>query len=142
MSRQISQKVLAARNELAAPPAPTARACEDHSFELPPAIYGAMAALFLGFVGVLCFALRNAELVVPFGVFAAFIIAFFTVPAVFESASPDGEPKAMRFGQLLNRGIVTEHGRCSGREAAILVLMLPAFIFLWGVAIALIVALV
>ena len=139
MSRHISSKVLAARDEIVASPAP--RACEDHSFELPTSVYGAMAALFLGFVGVLCFALRNPGLAVPFGVFAAFIAAFFTVPAILGAVSPKGEPKAMTWSTLLERGIATEHGRCSGKEAAILALLLPAFIFLWAVAIAVIVAL-
>lgn len=138
MSRNIPANVLAARDEIVASPAQ--RACADHSFELPPSIYGAMAALFLGFVGVLCFALRNRGLAVPFGVFTAFIVAFFTIPAVFEATAPKGEPKAMRWSELLQRGISIEHGRCSGKEAAVLVLMLPAFIFLWAVAIAIIAA--
>jgi hypothetical protein len=89
---------------------------------------------------VLCFALRNRGLAVPFGVFTAFIVAFFTIPAVFEATAPKGEPKAMRWSELLQRGISIEHGRCSGKEAAVLVLMLPAFIFLWAVAIAIIAA--
>lgn len=138
MSRHVSQKVLAARAELATPPAP--RACEDHSFEMPPAIYGIMAALFTGFVGVLCFALRNPELAVPFGVFVAFIGAFFIVPTIFVRTSPEKERHALPWADFLERGIRIEHGRCTGREAVILSLLLPAFIFLWGVAIATIVA--
>ena len=140
MSRRIPQKVLAARAELAA--APAGRACTDHSFEMPPAIYGMMAAFFLGFVGVLCFALRTPGLSVPLGVFVAFIAAFFAVPAIFVRASPASGSKAMSWSVLFERGIATEHGRCSGGEAAVLVLMLPAFIFLWAIAIATIVALV
>jgi hypothetical protein len=46
----------------------------------------------------------------------------------------------MRWSELLQRGISIEHGRCSGKEAAVLVLMLPAFIVLWAVAIAIIAA--
>jgi hypothetical protein len=140
MSRHISAKVLTARDEIVASPAP--RACQDHSFELPPSVYGAMATLFLGFVGVLCLALRNPGLAVPFGVFTAFIVAFFAVPAIFEAASPASEARAMRWPELLQRGIAIEHGRCSGKEAAVLVLLLPAFIFMWAIAIAIIVALV
>ena len=46
MSRLVKAEVLAARAELAAPPTP--RACEDRTFELPPAIHIAMAGLFVG----------------------------------------------------------------------------------------------
>jgi len=140
MTRQITREILAARAELAPPPA--ARACEDHNFGLPPAIHLITGGLFLGFVSVLCLALANPGLAAPFGVFAAFIIAFFAVPVIFVKASPDQGAHAMRWSEFLRRGIATEHGRCGGREATVLVLMLPAFIFLWAVAIAVIVALV
>ena len=140
MTRQISQEVLAARAELVS--LPPARACEDHNFGLPPAVHLITGALFLGFVSVLCLALANPSLAVPFGVFAAFIIAFFAVPAVFVKASPERGRQAMRWSEFMRGGIAAGDGRCSGGEAAILVLMLPAFIFLWAVAIATIVALV
>ena len=140
MSRRVSHNVLIARNEVVAPPA--GRACEDHNFGLPPAIHLITAALFLGFVSVLCLALATPGLAVPFGVFAAFILAFFAVPSVFVKASPDEGARSLRWGDFMDRGIATEHGRCGGREATVLVLMLPAFIFLWAVAIAIIVALV
>ena len=140
MSRHISHDVLIGRKEVVA--APAARACEDHNFGLPPAIHLLTGAFFLGFVSVLCLALANASLAVPFGVFAAFIIAFFVVPAVFVKASPHKGGKALGWTDFLERGIDTEHGRCGGKEATVLVLMLPAFIFLWAIAIATIVALV
>lgn len=140
MSRRVSHDVLIARDEVAV--APDQRACHDHSFELPPAVYGMMAALFAGFVGVLCLALRNPELAVPFGVIIAFIAAFFTVPAVFVRSAPQDEPPSLSWSLFMDRGIATEHGRCTGREAVVLALLLPAFIFLWAVAIAVIVALV
>ena len=140
MSRRVSHNVLIARNEVVAPP--VGRACEDHNFGLPPAIHLITGALFLGFVSVLCLALATPGLAVPFGIFAAFILAFFAVPSVFVKASPDEGARALRWGDFMDRGIATEHGRCGGREATVLVLMLPAFIFLWAVAIAIIVALV
>jgi hypothetical protein len=140
MSRRVSHDVLIARNEVVAPPA--GRACEDHNFGLPPAIHLITATLFMGFISVLCLALATPGLAVPFGIFAAFIVAFFTVPAIFVKASPDEGSRALGWTDFLERGIATEHGRCGGREATVLVLMLPAFIFLWAVAIAIIVALV
>lgn len=140
MTRHVLHEALIASREIVAPPAE--RACEDHNFGLPPAIHLMTGALFLGFVGVLCLALASPGLAVPFGIFAAFIIAFFAVPIVFVKASPDKGSHAIGWTDFLEGGIATEHGRCDGREAAVLVLMLPAFIFLWAIAIATIVALV
>jgi hypothetical protein len=140
MSRRVSHDLLIARNEVVA--APAGRSCEDHNFGLPPAIHLITATLFMGFVSVLCLALATPGLAVPFGIFAAFIVAFFTVPAIFVKASPDEGARALGWGDFMDRGIATEHGRCGGREATVLVLMLPAFIFLWAVTIAIIVALV
>ena len=139
MSRRIAQDQLAASREITA--RPDLRSCHDHSFELPPAIYGMMAGLFTGFVAVLCLALRNPGLAVPFGVIAAFILAFFAIPALFVRSAPKDEPRSPSWVMFMERGIATEAGRCSGREAVVLALLLPVFIFLWGVAIALIVSL-
>ena len=115
MSRRISHDVLTARNEVVA--APAARACEDHNFGLPPAIHLLTGAFFLGFVSVLCLALANASLAVPFGVFAAFIMAFFAVPAVFVKASPDKGAQALGWTDFLERGIDTSMaGAAAGKR--------------------------
>ena len=87
MTRHISQDALIARSEIVS--APAERACDDHNFGLSPAIHLLMGALFLGFVSVLCLALANPGLAVPFGIIAVFIIAFFAVPTIFVRASPD-----------------------------------------------------
>ena len=65
MTSRIDRVKLLARDEIVATPAQ--RACEDHSFELPPAVFGAMAAygtttrrslagwgqfLFMGLIGL------------------------------------------------------------------------------------------
>ena len=96
----------------------------------------------MGFISVLCLTLSTPGLTVPFGIFAAFLIAFFAVPTLMVKASPEKGSRALSWAEFMEHGIATEHGRCDGREAAILVLMLPAFIFLWAVALATIVALV
>ena len=140
MVARLDKTQLLAREEIVA--APALPVWQDYSFELPPALHLVTGALFLGFVGVLSLAFANPEMLVPFGIFAAFIIAFFAVPAVFVRSAPEGSAQAQRWAEFLERGVAIEHGRCSGREAAVLVLMLPAFIFCWALAIATIVALV
>ncbi len=136
--RQIPE-VLIAREEIVAPPA--AKACTDHSFELPTALYIVTGALFLGFVSVLSLTFANPEMAVPFGIIAAFLIAFFAVPAIFVRAAPtDTGSHSLRWSQFIENGVSIERGRCSGRDAAVLVLLLPTLIFCFGLAIAIIVA--
>ena len=131
---------LLAREEIVAPP--MQRACEDHNFGLPPALHFATAALFIGFVSVLSLAFSNPQMAVPFGVFIAFIVAFFAVPAVFVRHAPKEGSRALGWAEFMEHGIAVEHGRCSGREASVLVLILPTLILGWAIAIATIAALV
>lgn len=138
MVARLAKTQLIARDEIVAAPQ---TAWQDYNFELPPALHFATAALFLGFVGVLSLAFADPEMAAPFGAFIAFIAAFFTVPAIFVRTASKGSTKALRWSEFVERGIATEHGRCGGREAAVLVLILPVLIFCWALAIAIIAAL-
>lgn len=126
--------------ELVAAPAP--QAWQDYGFELPTGLYAATAALFFGFVGVLSLAFANPGMAVPFGICVAFITAFFAIPVIFVKAAPKGSAPALDWSRFREHGIATATGRCSGREAAVLVLVLPLLIFCWALAITLIAALV
>ena len=141
MTRRLSHAELAASQQIVAPPSP--RACTDRGFEMPTGIYMAMAAMFLGFVGVLSVAFANPEMAVPFGVFVAFIAAFFAVPAVFMRTTPvDGRTPALGWSRFMEEGIATATGHAGGPEAAVLVLLLPVLILGWAIAVAVIAALV
>lgn len=141
MTRRLDHAALLARQEIVAPP--MARSCTDRGFELPTGIYVAMAAMFLGFVAVLSFAFRNPEMAVPFGVIVAFIAAFFAVPAVFVRTTPDdSRTPALDWSRFMAEGVDTAAGHSSGREAAVLALLLPFLILCWAIAVAVIAALV
>ena len=144
MSRRIDHQQLTLRKEIvAAPVPPLPRACDDRTFELPPAIHIATALLFLGFVTVLCAAFATPRLLVPYGVFAFFIAAYFTVPALWARMKPaDNRSRALSWDELLEDGVITASGHASGGEAAVLVLMLPAFVLFWAIAFAAIAAFV
>jgi hypothetical protein len=137
---RLDKAQLLARSEVV--PAPAAQAWQDYTFELPPALHFATGALFIGFVSVLSLAFANPEMAVPFGIFIAFIGAFFAVPAIFVRSAPEGSARARRWADFMEKGVAVEHGRCTGREASILVLMLPVLIFCWALAIATIATLV
>lgn len=139
MSVRVDPKLLKAEARIV--PAPATRACEDHSFELPTGLYVAMAALLFGFLAVLAVGLASPGLVVPMGINFIFLTAFFTVPAIFVRTSHDGS-KASNWTRFLDRGIETATGHCAGRDAAVLMLLLPAFIFCWALAVVAIAALV
>ena len=122
-------------------PAPNQRSCQDHSFELPTGLYVAMGALFFGFLGVLAVGLPTPGLIVPMAINFVFLAAFFAVPAIFvRSANTDG--RAKNWTRFMDRGIETANGHSSGKEAAVLMLVLPVFIFGWSLAIVTIAAMV
>jgi len=139
MSRHIDHAKLLAREEIVS--SPGQRACQDQNFELPPAIFRTMAALFFGFLAVLTVGLAEPHLVVPMGVNFVFLTAFFAVPAVFVGATKGGS-RPLRWSEFMRKGIQTATGHSSGGEAIVLILTLPALIFLWALAIVMIVALV
>jgi hypothetical protein len=141
MTARYQSQILTARDEIVAPPAP--RACQDHSFEMPTAVYGAVGALLFGFMAVMAIGFAHPELVVPMAINFIFLTAFFTVPVIFVTGSPkDVGPKSMRWSEFIRQGLDTATGHTSGSEAIILTLMLPFFIFCWGIAVLVVAALV
>jgi len=133
MTSRLKSEVLIRSDEIVE--APAERACGDQSFELPSGVYVAMAALFAGFIGVLSLALRGAQMALVYGVIFAFIAAFFAVPAILPAMAPSRK-KALSWADFRSRGIETATGRSSAGEATVLVLLLPALIFCFGIAIA------
>ena len=139
MSLRQTQNLLLASDEIVG--APSKRACDDQSFELPTGIYVAMASMFAGFVTVLSFTFRSGHMAVVYGVIFAFIGAFFAVPAIFPAMERDGRA-ALNWSDFNHCGIATATGRASAREAVILVLILPFLILCFGIAVATIAQLV
>jgi hypothetical protein len=102
-----------------------------------------MAVLFLGFVSVLCLAFKTPGLAVPYGVFVAFIAAFFTVPGLWSRMKPDdSRTPALSWDDFRAKGIETATGHTPAGEATTLVLVLPFLILGWALAIAAIAAIV
>src|SRR5689334_18160851 len=135
MSGRQTREQLLVRDEIVA--APLKRACDDQSFEIPNAIYIAMATMFAGFIAVLSLAFRGGHMAVVYGVIFAFIGAFFAVPALFPGqALEESRTGALSLFDFGHRGIATATGRASGREATILVLLLPFLILCFGIAVA------
>jgi hypothetical protein len=80
-------------------------------------------------------------LAIPMAIFVVFIIAGFGVPALWTRlAGNTSAPQTM--GEFEARGIQTNTGRLAARDATIQVLILPVLLVVWGLAIAVIAALV
>lgn len=139
MTHRIERAKLLSREEVVSSPAQ--RASQDHGFELPPVLYRAMAALFFGFLAVLWIGLAEPHLIVPMGVNFVFLTAFFAVPASLVGVSGE-EGRALRWSEFMRKGIQTATGHSSGYDAAVLILILPALIFFWALAIVAITALI
>ena len=114
----------------------------DRSFEMPSALYVAVAALFLGFMAVTGIVFATRELIIPVAVIVLFIVGFFGVPSIWVRMVPESRRAALSWSRFKMDGIATEHGRVSATQAMVQVLILPVLIFLWGIAVVTIAAVV
>jgi hypothetical protein len=113
----------------------------DRNFGLPTALYGATVAGYLGFLLVVGSAFANPVLAIPMAIFVVFIIAGFGIPAIWTRlAGNASEPQTL--GEFEARGIQTATGRLAAKDATIQVLILPVLLVVWGLAVAVIAALV
>ncbi|WP_108791596.1 hypothetical protein [Erythrobacter sp. Alg231-14] len=113
----------------------------DRNFELPTALYGATVGLYLAFFGVMFAGFGGPGLIIPTAIFVVFVVAGFGVPAIWTRIG-NNRSVAMTWGQLKNKGIMTNTGQLSMRDAAIQMLILPVLVVLWGCTTVLIATLV
>jgi len=114
----------------------------DRNFELPAGLYAATAAGYLGFVGLTALAFGNPKLIIPFAIIAVFIAMFFGINAMWMRMKPDHPQQLTPWSRFRRQGIMTAHGRSTAGAATVQVLILPALILLWGLAVVTIAALV
>lgn len=140
MVARLHKAELLGRNEVVA--APQQRACEDRTFEVPTPILLGVFGLFMAYLGVMTIGFMNPALALPMIVNFIFVAAFAFVPAKWALMNPKKVDRALTWAELRDRGLDTLTGRAGGAETAILVLLLPVCILLWGVAVVTIAALV
>jgi len=125
--------------EAAAHPRPQVES--DRNFGLPKPLYAATVSLYLGFLLVMGAAFANPELAIPMAIFVVFIVAGFGVPAIWTRLKDNAsEPQTM--GEFGLKGIMTHTGRLAPRDATIQMLILPVLLVCWGLAVAVIAAVV
>lgn len=114
----------------------------DRTFELPRGLYIATVGLYLAFLAVMAVAFLNPELAIPMVIFAFFIVMGFGLAGKWASMQPDNDSDPLSWNQFRNRGIATLSGRLTAGQASVQVLMLPILILFWGMAVAIIAAVV
>jgi type IV secretory pathway TrbD component len=135
--RYVDQVQLVATGQIVE--APIQRACEDQTFGLPTGIYIAMVLMFGGSVAVLSLAFTD-RMAVSFGVIFAFLAMFFAIPAVFPRMARHSRASAAKWEQFVEHGIDTATGHASAASATVLILLLPALILCFSLAVAVIAA--
>jgi hypothetical protein len=110
-------------------------------FDLHPALHAIVFGGFAVWLTIMWLAFADAELAIPFVIFAIFLSASFAVPAMWAriagtAGGKDGWQAFMR------RGIDCATGHLTGPEAVAQVVIMPAMLVLWGVSVAIIHALV
>ncbi|MEO6153315.1 MAG: hypothetical protein ABIT09_13430 [Croceibacterium sp.] len=114
----------------------------DRTFELPTGLYAATAALFLGFVALMALGFGNPHMIVPLGIIVIFLAMFFAVPAQWVRMNPVTSQRATSWARFQREGVMTPFGRATAGQATAQVLILPAVVFGWGIAVVTIAALV
>ena len=112
------------------------------NFDLPTRLFAATVGLYFAFLGVMAVAFADPRLIVPMGIFYIYIIMAFGVPALWVRMKPDHADRPLSWSQFMREGVATHTGRLAGKDAAVQVLILPTLIFGWGVAMAVIAALI
>lgn len=114
----------------------------NRTFELPPYLYGITVACYLGFLGLMSVLFMNSELALPMAVFVVSIVGGFGLCYKWVAMGPGNDTPTLTDGQFAHRGVQTLSGRLTATEASVQVLMLPVLVLAWGVAIAVIYAVV
>ncbi|MBV1918900.1 MAG: hypothetical protein KUG65_12690 [Sphingomonadaceae bacterium] len=117
-----------------------ARTKVDRNFGLPTGIYAATVGLYMGFIALMTVLFLNPGLVVPLVIIGGFVLLVFGLAGIWAGMNPENETSPLSWGQFSTRGIQTLSGHLTSGEAMAQVLILPVLIVVWGIAIAVIVA--
>lgn len=142
MAERLTRQVLAEQALIHEAPALRLPTTVDRNFELPAGLYVATAGLFFAAAGVMAFGFAAPMMIVPTGIIAVFIAMFFAVPAMWMRMKPEHPQRLTAWNRFRRQGIMTAYGHSTAGAATVQVLILPALIFLWGVAVVTIAAVV
>lgn len=111
----------------------------ERVFDLHPALHVALFGGFFAYLGIMWAAFGNPELAIPFTIFVVFLAAAFIVPACWARVAEGQGPK-QSFAAFLEEGFACQTGRIGAGAAMVQVLIMPAMLVIWGLAVAIIAA--
>jgi hypothetical protein len=115
--------------------APVRRARGAHVFDLHPALHVGVFAGFFAYLGIMWAAFGEAQLAIPFVIFAVFLAAAFIVPAMWARIAPT-EGRMPSWSEFMGEGVVCATGRLDARGAIVQVMMMPVLLVAWGLFLA------
>lgn len=110
------------------------------TFELPLGLYAATVGAYFGFLAVTAVGFASPGLIIPIAICAIYITMAFGTPSLWTRIRGEEASQALSLSEFRRRGIVTATGHCDAASATLQVLILPAVILFWGVATALLYA--
>lgn len=119
------------------PPADFLPNRSGRAFDLHPALHVALFGAFFVYLGIMWTAFGEAQLAIPFAIFAVFLAGSFVTPALWARVFPHTGPKA-DWSCFVRDGFTCETGHLTAGATVAQVMIMPAMLILWGIAIAVI----
>jgi len=142
MAERLNRQLVAEKAIIHEAPALRLPHAVDRTFELPAALYVGTAAGYLGFLALMVVGFGNPRLIIPMAIFVVFIAMYFGVPAMWMRMKPEHPQRLTSWSRFRQHGVMTAFGHSTANAATIQVLILPVLIFLWGIAVITIAAVV
>lgn len=114
----------------------------ERTFGLHPALLAVTIGAYFAFLGIMAAAFMNPNLTVPFAIFVIYIVMAFGVPGLWARIAGRPAGRFQSWAEFREEGMETETGPIGSGGAIAQVLVLPALIVGWAIAVALIAAFV
>lgn len=108
------------------------------SFDLHPALFAITVGAYLLYVLMMAVTFMAAEMIIPLAIFVITIVAGFGVPALWARVEGVAVAHLPDWHEFVRDGIDTWTGHLSGKEVIAQVMIMPAMLLIWAVAIAVI----
>ena len=114
----------------------------ERTFGLHPILFAATIGAYLAFLAALAMAFMVPALVIPFAIFLVYIAMAFGVPGLWARVAPEPVGRVQSWSEFRAEGMNIETGHVASGAAIAQVLVLPGLIATFGMAVAIIAAII
>lgn len=114
----------------------------ERTFGLHPALFVATIGSYFAFLAILAAAFMNPNLLIPYAIFVAYLVMYFGVPGLWAKVVGRPVGRFQSWAEFRSEGMDILTGHISSGGAVAQVLVLPVLVVGFGLAVALIAALV